>query len=434
MITFRFHFSSGFLRKLLLVLGGVNIVLSLGTMVFNRLWEHITEYRGIVQSFINFFLVQFNLSTENVVSSWYSSMVLLAVAVGSLIAFAADRNAATDAKSHRWLSFGWLLFGAVFAGLSFDEVGSFHERLGMLSELNFWGQGALGWAYAMAPAIVLVAVFMLAFGWFHVRRVRPAFWLIVLGVALFVSDPVLEQVEMLLLQAGAPPGSWARFAHDALVIIEEGGIELFGGLCFLTATIVYAANRTKGSGLKISMESTTAILATRTLTACSLAGMVFTSWAVRHLPPGDIGIPDNWYPAAGLFLLAVVLMATERKLSGEQAGFSRTTLGLALAAIVFSAYFGADTYAYLTWFRFDILRQIFQTFLAAGFVGLCVAYAGGNRGSWCLIAGGALTALSVNVAGLFPAAMATLGAGLCIEGVLRLNSFSPHSTRTTGLS
>ncbi|TSA37877.1 MAG: hypothetical protein D4R65_00040 [Verrucomicrobiaceae bacterium] len=434
MITFRFHFSSGFLRKLLLVLGGVNIVLSLGTMVFNRLWEHITEYRGIVQSFINFFLVQFNLSTENVVSSWYSSMVLLAVAVGSVIAFAADRNAGIDAKSHRWLSFGWLLFGAVFAGLSFDEMASFHERLGMLSQLNFWGQGALGWAYAMAPAIVIVALFMLAFGWFHVRRVRPAFWLIVLGVALFVSDPVLEQVEMLLLQAGAPPGSWARFAHDALVIIEEGGIELFGGLCFLTATIVYAANRTKGSGLKISMESTTAILATRTLTACSLAGMVFTSWAVRHLPPGDIGIPDNWYPAAGLFLLAVVLMATERKLSGEQAGFSRTTLGLALAAIVFSAYFGADTYAYLTWFRFDILRQIFQTFLAAGFVGLCVAYAGGNRGSWCLIAGGALTALSVNVAGLFPAAMATLGAGLCIEGVLRLNSFSPHSTRTTGLS
>jgi len=434
MITFRFHFPAGFLRKLLLVLGGINILLSLGTMVFNRLWEHIAEYRGIVQSLINYVLVQFNLSTENVISSWYSSMLLLAVAIGSVIAFAADRNTGIDAKSHRWLSFAWLLFGTVFAGLSFDEAASFHERLGMLSELNFWGQGALGWAYAMAPAIVLVALFMLAFGWFHVRRVRPAFWLIVLGVALFVSDPVLEQIEMLLLQAGAPTGSWARFAHDTLVIVEEGGIELFGALCFLTATIVYVSNRTNGSGLKISMEPATAILVTRTLTACSLAGMIFTGWAVSHLPAGDIGIPDNWYPAAGLFLLAVVLMAIARKPSSEQTGFSRSTLGLALAAIVFSAYFGANTYAYLTWFRFDVLRQIFQTFLAAGFVGLCVAYAGGNRRAWSLISGGALMALSVNVAGIFPAAMATLGAGLCIEGVLRLNSFSPHSTRTTGLS
>jgi hypothetical protein len=433
MIIFRFHFSSGFLRGSLLVLAGVNIALSLGTMVFNRLWEHIADYRGFELSLINNVLVQFNLSTENVVASWYSAMVLLAVGIGSVVAFAADGNAGTPAKSGRWLSFGWLLFGAVFAGLSFDEVASFHERLGMLSRLNFWGPGALGWAYALAPAIVLVALFMLAFGWFHVRRVRRAFWLIVIGVALFVSDPVLEQIEMLLLQAGAPHGSWARFAHDALVIVEEGGIELFGGLCFLTATVVYAAGRTEGAALKISVQSLTAIRIARALTACSLAGMIFTGWAVKHLPAGDIGIPDNWYPAAGLFLLAVVLLAAGRKPSVEQDGFSRTALGLAIAAIVISAYFGANAYAYLTWYRFDVLRQIFQTFLAAGFVGLCAAYAGKNSGGACfLIAGGALVALSVNVAGLFPAAMATLGAGLCIEGVLRLNSIVRAAEKPSG--
>jgi len=434
MITFRFQLSSGFLKKLLLVLGGINIVFSLGTLVFNRLWEHIGDYRAIVQNLINYVLVQFNLCTENVVSSWYSSMLLLSVAVGSAVAFAADRNAGADAKSHRWLGFGWLIFGVIFAGLSFDEMASFHERLGMLSELNFWGKGALGWAYAMAPAVVVVALFMLAFGWVHVRRVRPAFWLIGLGVALFVSDPVLEQIEMLLLQAGAPPDSWMRCAHDALVVIEEGGVELFGALCFLTATIVYAASRTKGSELKIPVESATAIRIARALTVCFLAGMVFTAWAVRHLPAGDIGIPDNWYPAAGLFLLAIILLTMKPDPPVEKTGFPRTTATLALAAIVLSAYFGANTHAYLTWFRFDFLRQIFQTFLAAGFVGLCVAHAGGNRRAWCLIAGGALMALSVNVAGLFPAAMATLGAGLCIEGVLRLNSSSPHSTRTAGLS
>ncbi len=286
----------------------------------------------------------------------------------------------------------------------------------------------------MAPAVVLVALFMLAFGWVHVRRVRPAFWLIGLGVALFVSDPVLEQIEMLLLQEGAAPDSWMRFAHDALVVIEEGGVELFGALCFLTATIVYAASRTKGSELKIPVESATAILIARALTVCFLAGILFTAWAVRHLPAGDIGIPDNWYPAAGMFLLAIVLLTTEPDPPVEKAGFPWTAGALALTAIVFSAYFGANTHAYLTWFRFDFLRQIFQTFLAAGFVGLCVAHAGGNRRAWCLIAGGALMALSVNVAGLFPAAMATLGAGLCIEGVLHINSSSPHSTRTDGLS
>ncbi len=137
MITFRFQLSSGFLKKLLLVLGGINIVLSLGRLVFNRLWEHIGDYRGVVQSLINYVIVQFNLCTENVISSWYSSMLLLSVAAGSAVAFAADRKAGTEAKPHRWLGFGWLIFGVIFAGLSFDEMASFHERLGMLSELNF---------------------------------------------------------------------------------------------------------------------------------------------------------------------------------------------------------------------------------------------------------------------------------------------------------
>ena len=78
MITFRLHFSAGFIRRLLLVLASINIVLSLGTMVFNLLWEHISDYRGFALGLLNYVLVQFNLSTENVVASWYSSMVLLA--------------------------------------------------------------------------------------------------------------------------------------------------------------------------------------------------------------------------------------------------------------------------------------------------------------------------------------------------------------------
>lgn len=435
MIVFRFHFSPKSIRLSLIALIVANIVFSIGTVVFIRMWEHLGDYHGITQSLITCVLVQFNLATENVISSWYSSMLLLAVAIGSVIAFASDTKAPPQKGFLRWLHFGWLLFGALFAGLSLDEMGSLHERLGMLSQLNFWGQDVLGWAYVMAPAIVLVAVFMLAFGWLHVRRVRPAFWLIVLGVVLFVSDPVLEQVEMTLLQGGAPPGSWALFMHDTLVIVEEGGLELVGGLCFLTATIVYVVSRTGGAPLKIQIESSRAIWTVRSLTVLFLIGLVFMHWAVAHLPPGDIGIPDNWFPSAGMFLLAVVLGATFPGSRASQAMGSRLVVGMAVGAIVISAYFGATAYAYLTWFRFDFLRQIFQTILATGFVGICVASAmGGNaRAAWSLIGGGALVAFSVNVAGPYPPALAVLASGLCIEGLLQRNA-TPLSVRCSGFS
>lgn len=318
---------------------GVNLVFTVGTALFIREWQHRNWHGARGRWLVDHFLVQFHLATENVIAAWYSSMLLLTVALAAGLAFAVDppsrvTHAILRDTSETALRGGWLIVAAAFAGLSLDELGSLHERLGML---RYGGNHAAGWVYVLLIPIAAVGIFMLAFAWLRLRRVPAAAALFALGTILFLSDPVFELAEMSLLRAGM--GNDLAI-HNALLVIEEGIVELGGALCFLMGVLVYI-RRTAGQG-----PHEFQLAGPRVPLAVASAGLLFTAgvpvahWFVARLPPGDTGVPDNWFPAATLYLLAVVALATR----------GRRAIPLATLAMAGSAAFGAALYGYLHWY------------------------------------------------------------------------------------
>jgi hypothetical protein len=142
------------------------------------------------------------LGVENVVAAWYSSMLLLLVAAACGVAFALDRRrqvAGTNGPSHH-VDYAWIVFGCGFAALSLDEIGSFHERIGMMTSLNraSWlphQATPVGWVVLFAVPIAAFAMGMLAFGWLRLRHAPWALALFAVGVGLYLCDPLLEVFE-----------------------------------------------------------------------------------------------------------------------------------------------------------------------------------------------------------------------------------------------
>jgi len=314
-------------RRVFAILSAVNLVLACTTATFIMAWGAREAYSPATQRFITYFLVQGHLATENVLAAWYSSMLLLSVAIACLFAFLVDSR-----QRLGWMRNGWLLVAAAFVTLSLDEIGSFHERIGMLRSASVGGGKALGWVVVLAVPIATVAGFLVAFAALYVRRSKPAFRWMVAGVALFLLDPLFESVEMALIHGrGADPATWQRHLHDVLLVLEEGGLELFGVLCFFVAVITYT-REIGGNRIELRVAPG-AIGAVRGLTLASAVGVYASSWLVARLPPGDTGIPSNWFPAAAWLLVFLSARSSAARLT----------------ALCLSGYFGAGLYGYTAW-------------------------------------------------------------------------------------
>jgi hypothetical protein len=70
------------------------------------------------------------------------------------------------------------------------------------------------------------------------------------------------------------------------------------------------------------------------------AGVPAAHWFVGRLPRGDTGVPDNWFPAAALYLFALAVIAAR----------GRGATPVAVAALAVSAAFGAALFGYTGWF------------------------------------------------------------------------------------
>jgi hypothetical protein len=308
-----------------------NLVCTAGMVVFLHFWARRDHYGPHGRAFIDRVLVQFHLGAENVVAAWYSSMLLLLVCLACVLAWAVDRRGARDG-SDETLAHGWLILAATFLLLSLDEVGSLHERIGMLVRLNRaslspHATGPVGWVSVLAIPIAAVALFMLAFGWIRLRRVPAAFVLLAIGVGLYVSDPFLELIEQQL-----PANSVRLYAER---VLEEGVAELGGTTCLLFGVLLYAARR---AGPGVHAFSAPSRLVRGIAGGLMIAGIFIAHAVVARLPEGDVGIAENWFPAAAFFCLAIGLMATRR------------AWGAATLALVLSAYFGAGLFGYAGWY------------------------------------------------------------------------------------
>ena len=307
-------------RRLLVALSSTNVAFAIVTALFIFAWERLNGYSPGVQKFVKYVLVQGHLATENVVAAWYSSMLLLAVGLAAVWALRSDLQ--SRPSPFRW---GWAAVAGAFVLLSMDEIGSWHERIGMVRALSIGGDRAVGWVFVLAIPIALVGLFLLAFAFLHVRRVPAAFRWMTAGVVLFLANPLFEAAEMRLIHgAGADAATWQRTLHDVLLVLEEGVLELFGVVCFLLGVLTYVGES------RPSWPITRGHV--RALTAVMVIGVFVSAAVVSRLPPGDTGIPSNWYPAAMFLFVALA---------------SRRWRWLALGA---SAFCGAGLYGYFRLF------------------------------------------------------------------------------------
>ena len=212
-----------------------------GTWVFNAFYTRLPSWDA--GSDIKYILVQFYLPRENVIAVWYSSMLLLMIAVVALLCFVVDHKN-LPGRRKRTLTYGWVLTAMAFMALSLDEIGSLHERISMLSDwIPF---DVSGWLIFLMIPIALFALFMSVFGWFRLRQNRWAFGLLILGVLLFISIPLQEQFEMALWHSAVDMDTWQRPVSHMLF---EEGAELFGALSIFSGILVYLLAAFRGEGV-----------------------------------------------------------------------------------------------------------------------------------------------------------------------------------------
>jgi hypothetical protein len=311
----------------------VNLITLAGMWVFLRYFQKYNTVYEDAPGWVRLGLVQFNLATENVFASWYISMLMFLVAVACLLSFLADRQR-FQAGRDRILSYGWIFLGLVFVALSADEIGSWHETIGMLP---FLGSGARGWVRVLAVPIAIVAVFIATFAWLHLRRHRWSFWLMGLGLGLYIVNPFFELAEMALLGDSHNPG--AMKIHDLLIWIEEG-TELFGTTSFLAAAMLYAS---QSGSIRIEVRMVAAFVVTGLLGMVFTLGLLATKYAQSLIERWGSGIADNWFPAALSMMVCIVSIHLVTTRQGSRYSY----YGMAVFAVILSVYYGANIRGWL---------------------------------------------------------------------------------------
>jgi len=349
--------------KIFIFLALANIMFVLATYWFSYLYHNPSNELLKESWFMKYFLVQFNLASENNIATWYSSMLIAMASFASLLCFTLDYFSAISSKE-KLLSFGWLVFAFIFILLSLDELGSVHEMLGQLFYLNQAKDEKAGWIIVLTVPIILVAIFMIGFGLFKLLQNPKSFLFLIAGVIFYLINPVLEHFEMNILFNSSTVVDW--YKHDLLIAIEEC-CEIFGTTFFIMYFLFYLIKRRdilirNKQSISLSKSGKNIYLLSVTTIFIFIA-IVFTFYLFfgSRLPKGDTGIALNWFPALFSFMAFLILLSTYNR--GIISLYKSTILKrfLLLTFLFFSVFWGANLYPFLEWEGIGLYR-----FLAKG--------------------------------------------------------------------
>jgi hypothetical protein len=231
----------------------------LGLMLFGEL----LPWSAVAAHVFPFFALQHEMN----LATWWSGAQLF---MGALIMY--ERASTGDARERG----AWTVLAVVSAGLSFDEIGSIHERLGHRS-----------WQPLFLVAVPLVVV--LAWALWRLVRVpgrRLAVLLIVLAYGLFAVVAGLEYLESVV----------HRIAPRGLGLELEEGLELVGFLLLLFAAI---GRRPVGaSGLRAVIPDPARLAYLPSLLTAGLVAYPVLAVAIvpRFTDLYMRGNPAGWYP------------------------------------------------------------------------------------------------------------------------------------------
>ncbi len=411
-ITTRVVLNRQHIRLIIGALLVVSLLLALGTWMVGRYWQ---RYRLPWDEWPVFYklLMQTNLVRENDVAVWFSSMLLLLIALTCMLCFAAEPRG----QDKSWLRFGWAISALMFAGLSLDEMGSLHEKIAI------WNK-SMSWFVLLVPFVIMIPIYMLFFGWIQIRRSRAGFVYTLLGVLCFSTVPLFEFFERNSLSA---TGQQLRNSHLFWQTMEEG-TELLGMMAFLTATLCFATaivrmpdNSPKETSAVVRVElSRRRFLGITTLLTLSGFTGVFVSKA--YIPiinvAGVNGIPENWFPSALIFCAAVMLI----QMSGT--GTARIARrSLVVAAILVSIYIGSNLQDFFYPGQNVVLKRVFIAMLFVPALLSAITESGRMTKCVGILAASALPATILAGPGIFTAPVGVAAAAILMGFTGYLLSF-----------
>jgi voltage-gated potassium channel Kch len=228
----------------------------------------------------------FDLSVEMNLGVWWSGICLFAA---GLLAYENFCNGEGSERS------AWLVLSALLVGLSYDEVGSIHERVGKDSVMGVWS--ALGvWSGKLPFIVIGFAFFVFAFVRLIKReQTRRSAIAILSGFVLFGSVLLQEYLEWNI--------DWAPWVRGIRVGVEEG-TELLGALLCLWGMV---SLRKKGSQ-NASLETIIANpLRMKYILAVIFVGLLIHGAVIlilgRNINITGLGNPAVWYPSALFFVI-----------------------------------------------------------------------------------------------------------------------------------
>lgn len=160
------------------------------------------------------------------VPTWYSQLILLAIAVASWIAAYLQKN--------RFARQLWVIIGVIGVAMSLDEGASIHEFVLQTVHLLFFQEAAPtvssnAWLILL-PFVGVIAALLLWFMWQHIPK-RTIGWFIV-GGTIFMLGAVF--IDILTNSSGAN-----NFYEKGLLVAIEESFELLGSSVILCGIIDY---------------------------------------------------------------------------------------------------------------------------------------------------------------------------------------------------
>jgi hypothetical protein len=295
----------------------------------------------------SYFLSQFNLSSENTLASWYSSMLLFQTFIMAAVCFSADKQG----ERRSLFRFGWLFIALFFLVLSLDEIGSLHENAGRISSMDVIGDG--GWQSVIAVPLLLVLIYMGIFAWKHLKPFPQSFLLFFIGALLLLSLPFHEAFEM---QSWSESGYSQTWKRPILLVLAEEGSELFASFCFFSAMILAMIGQhaeSKSLHLKFHTGRATGILL---LFFAALMGLASLLYLVTETLNADEGIALNWFPSASAFGVSFLLAYSNLKAMRP----------FAFLFALLSAFFGTNFYTLMQWSEINALRYMVGSVIFIG--------------------------------------------------------------------
>lgn len=353
---------------------GLNLLFLGGT------WLCKSELLANTKPSIQLLFVQFNLLEENVVASWYSSMLYFLIGIIAFFCYLTDAQNVYR-RYEKVLNAFWILISIIFFLLSFDEMGSFHEVIGETDFLKSIGNGNdTGW-FIFHFVIGAIGLFMCLFFFLKFKQYPFPLAMNLLAILLLLSNPLQEEFEMNSWRNALNQTTWKR---PMLFIILEEGSEIFASFFFLYSFTIYLIKKTiiaySGKAM-LSMDFTLSKYFSVSVITL-LIGLGVLMLIVFYFPwkisgRSDFGLPQNWFPSIVSIFSGFVCLYFEFSFKKKLGFLCSIYILLALISIGTSVYFGANLYFYRDTFLAQVRLILLGATLVIGLI-LIIEFKGNN--------------------------------------------------------